>query len=137
TSKAAIVHSQYDYTCQRCGARGGVLHAHHIVPVWADSSKAREIGNLITVCDLCHREIHRTRESELEFAQAAGIRQGFAVDAPASVRGWNLTEHPVRVPSIEYIGLRQTFDLCVDGPSHNFVANGMVVHNSFNEFSMR
>jgi len=43
----------------------------------------------------------------------------------------------VRVASIEYIGLRQTFDLCVDGPSHNFVANGMVVHNSFNEFSMR
>jgi thymidylate synthase (FAD) len=48
-----------------------------------------------------------------------------------------LTAHPVPVVSLEYIGLRQTFDLCVDGPWHNFVANGIVVHNSFNEFSMR
>ena len=52
-------------------------------------------------------------------------------------RGWKLTGHPVRVAAVEYIGLRQTFDLCIDGPWHNFVANGMVVHNSFNEFSMR
>ena len=137
TSKAPTVHAQYDHTCQRCGARGGVLHAHHIVPVWADSTKAREIGNLITVCDLCHREIHRTRDTEMEFAKAAGIRQGFVVDKPAPQRGWKLTGHPVRVAAVEYIGLRQTFDLCIDGPWHNFVANGMVVHNSFNEFSMR
>ena len=27
--------------------------------------------------------------------------------------------------------------MSIDGPSHNFVANGVVVHNSFNEFSMR
>jgi thymidylate synthase, flavin-dependent len=33
--------------------------------------------------------------------------------------------------------LRQTYDLGIDGPWHNFVANGIVVHNSFNEFSMR
>jgi thymidylate synthase (FAD) len=33
--------------------------------------------------------------------------------------------------------LRQTYDLSIDGPWHNFVANGIVVHNSFNEFSLR
>jgi hypothetical protein len=52
-------------------------------------------------------------------------------------RGWKLTGHPVDVVGIEYVGLRQTYDLCVEGPWHNFVANGIVVHNSFNEFSLR
>ena len=51
--------------------------------------------------------------------------------------GWKLTGHPVPVETIEYLGLEQTYDLCVEGPWHNFVANGIVVHNSFNEFSMR
>jgi thymidylate synthase (FAD) len=43
----------------------------------------------------------------------------------------------VEVVSIEYVGERQTYDLCIAGPWHNFVANGVVVHNSFNEFSRR
>ena len=47
TAHAASVHAQYDYTCQSCGDRGGRLHAHHIVPVWADPVRARDIGNLI------------------------------------------------------------------------------------------
>jgi len=72
-----------------------------------------------------------------EIAGEAGC-SGFAVDAPAPVRkGWKLTAHPVRVVDVAYVGMRETYDLCVDGPWHNFVANGVVVHNSFNEFSMR
>jgi thymidylate synthase ThyX len=52
-------------------------------------------------------------------------------------RGFVLTAHPVGVDSVTYLGVRQTYDLSVAGPWHNFVANGIVVHNSFNEFSMR
>ena len=51
--------------------------------------------------------------------------------------GWKLTARPVAVACVEFVGMRQTYDLCVDGPWHNFVANGVVVHNSFNEFSLR
>jgi thymidylate synthase (FAD) len=138
TSHAASVHAQYDYTCVSCGAIGGRLHAHHIVPVWADATRSREIGNLITVCDRCHRRIHRTRDSELAFCKAHSDRLGFALDLPAPDRsGWKLTGHPVEVVAVEYVGPRQTYDLSVDGPWHNFVANGVVVHNSFNEFSLR
>ena len=64
---------------------------------------------------------------------AAAVRD---IDVPAR-RGFKLTAHPVRVVAIAYVGLRQTYDLSIDGPWHNFVANGVVVHNSFNEFSMR
>jgi thymidylate synthase (FAD) len=138
TENAPKVHEQYDYTCQRCQVRGGRLHAHHIVPVWHSASHAREIGNLITLCDACHRAVHRTRESELAFAGAFATNVGFVVDRPVErTRGWKLTARPVEVVGVAYVGLRQTYDLCVEGPWHNFVANGVVVHNSFNEFSLR
>lgn len=42
-----------------------------------------------------------------------------------------LKAHLVKVTQIEYIGEQMTYDLEVDGPWHNFVANGIVVHNSY------
>ena len=138
TAQAPKVHLQYDYVCQQCGDRGGRLHAHHIAPVWLEPARARAIGNLITVCGECHRSIHRTRDSELEFMRRFAERIGSIEDvAVPSRRGFKLTAHPVRVVAIQYVGVRQTYDLSIEGPWHNFVANGLVVHNSFNEFSMR
>ncbi|HEY7017570.1 MAG TPA: FAD-dependent thymidylate synthase [Gaiellaceae bacterium] len=138
TEQAPKIHAQFDYTCQRCGKRGGRLHAHHIVPVWLDESLAQEHGNLISICDRCHSAVHATRKMELEAVEQLGGLHGFArdVDVPRRL-GQRLVAHPVRVVAVEYLGLRQTYDLTVDGPWHNFVANGVVVHNSFNEFSMR
>ena len=43
----------------------------------------------------------------------------------------------VRVAHFEYVGERDTYDLEVEGPHHNFVANGIVTHNSVNEYSGR
>jgi thymidylate synthase (FAD) len=137
TEQAPKVHAQFDHTCQSCHERGGRLHAHHIVPVWLDESRAYEIGNLITLCSACHGRVHKTREAELSFVERFASVIGFAKDVTVRRRGWKLTGHPVRVVSVEYVGVRQTYDLTVDGPWHNFVANGIVVHNSFNEFSMR
>ncbi|MGQ4648848.1 FAD-dependent thymidylate synthase [Lyngbya aestuarii] len=45
--------------------------------------------------------------------------------------GNKLRAHPVKVVSVEYLGEQMTYDLEVEGQWHNFVANGMVVHNSF------
>jgi thymidylate synthase (FAD) len=45
--------------------------------------------------------------------------------------GNKLRAHPVKVVDIEYLGEQMTYDLEVEGQWHNFVANGMVVHNSF------
>ena len=137
SEQAAKVHAQFAYTCQECHEVGGRLHAHHIVPVWRDASMARDIGNLITVCAPCHRKIHRTPDAELAFAERFRDRVGFARDIPVQRRGFKLVAHPVRVVGIRYVGVQQTYDLSVDGPHHNFVANGVVVHNSFNEWSGR
>ena len=46
-------------------------------------------------------------------------------------RGWS------RVARIEYAGEKTTYDVAVEGPFHNFVADGFVVHNSVNEYSTR
>ena len=43
----------------------------------------------------------------------------------------------VRIARFEYVGERETYDLEVEGPHHNFVANGIVTHNSVNEYSGR
>jgi thymidylate synthase (FAD) len=44
---------------------------------------------------------------------------------------------PVSIVSFERIGLEDTYDIEVEGPFHNFVANGIIVHNSFDVQSGR
>ena len=43
----------------------------------------------------------------------------------------------VKIERFEYVGEKRTYDLEVRGPYHNFVANGVVTHNSVNEYSGR
>ncbi len=137
--QAPRVHRRFDYTCQICGRRGGRLHAHHAIPVWLDADRERDAENLVSVCASCHSSLHRTRQSEFASMEQLRTKLELAMslqDIPIR-KGWKLTAHAVAVTRIEYVGMQQTYDLCVDGPWHNFVANGIVVHNSFNEFSMR
>lgn len=41
------------------------------------------------------------------------------------------------IASITEVGYEETYDIAVEGPWHNFFANGVVVHNSYNEISGR
>ncbi len=41
-----------------------------------------------------------------------------------------LVPKPVRITAITYAGEHMTYDIEMDGPHHNFVANGIVTHNS-------
>jgi thymidylate synthase (FAD) len=43
----------------------------------------------------------------------------------------------MRIERFEYLGEKETYDLKVEGPFHNFIANGIVTHNSVNEYSTR
>jgi len=64
------VYERDDYTCQRCGDRGGDLQAHHKTPV-AEIAKEVEdresirnhelfddITNGVTLCTDCHKKVH-------------------------------------------------------------------------------
>ena len=58
---------------------------------------------------------------------------------PRPRRPWNklTVTRLVRIDRFEYTGVKETYDLEVEGPYHNFVANGIVTHNSVNEYSGR
>lgn len=117
--QAPKAHAKYDYTCQDCGKRGGKLHAHHVKSVVSHPELARDFHNLISLCAACHQKRH---------GQTGECRMA---------RGQILRAKPSKIVSIRYVGVEPTYDISVKGPHHNFVANGMVVHNSYNELSAR
>jgi thymidylate synthase (FAD) len=97
------------WQCDHCGETNEAkLRLHHVIPVKEDLSKAYEVSNLQTLCQSCHTTHHKTGSA-----------------------GRKLRCHPVKVVSIVFLGYEETYDIEVDGAHHNFVANGVVVHNSF------
>ncbi len=44
--------------CQKCMNRGGILHAHHIMPFSINTNLRYEISNGVTLCYKCHKSIH-------------------------------------------------------------------------------
>lgn len=107
--------SGQDPTCRRCRIRNGE-HVHHLVPVHEDPTRAFDETNITLTCEPCHREWH-------------------------TIQGWQggtyLYGAAVRVETIEPRGVEPTYDLTIDGKYENFLANGIVVHNSRNSASSR
>lgn len=66
-----------------------------------------------------------------------GTTQENADDRIGHGRTPQLKTLPRKITSITYVGEEMTYDIEVAEPWHNFVAEGFVVHNSFNEFSAR
>ncbi|HEV2356211.1 MAG TPA: FAD-dependent thymidylate synthase [bacterium] len=137
TAQAARrVHDRNGWTCQLCHERSATLHAHHIVPVWADASRARDERNLTTLCIRCHRRVHL---DELAYVEQLGGPPARAEWVRRPRIAWNrvVAAKMVRIERFEYAGEKDTYDIEVEGPYHNFVANGIVTHNSVNEYSTR
>lgn len=62
------VFARDDYTCQKCGQRGGNLNAHHI-SAWAkDKGRRFDVSNGITLCSKCHKAIHARGKYEKQLS---------------------------------------------------------------------
>jgi thymidylate synthase ThyX len=149
TAQAPALHKASDYTCQLCGGRGGRLHAHHVDPVYHNIHRAYDPTNLISVHAECHRELESCNlELGLLAAMESGVspqefwsaHMGDRLLADASKKAktpTRLVRDWAAVVSVDYIGDEETFDIAVNGPYHNFVANGFIVHNSYTQESTR
>jgi hypothetical protein len=95
--------------CEKCGARadaGVRLCIHHV----DENPYNNEPSNKVTCCQPCHMAIHHRHDY---FGQP---KQHVYVDYDEII-------------SIEYVGDEEVFDIEVEAPNHNFIANGFVVHN--------
>lgn len=129
------VYERDDYRCRLCGQKSKQLEAHHIIPIWARPDLALNMANLVTLCRACHRGKVNTHEEEYvaRFGSALPVDVksmplDFSRKPQARVR--QVTAHPVRIKAITFVGSQMTYDIAMEGPHHNFVANGIVTHNS-------
>ncbi|MEV8116884.1 MULTISPECIES: FAD-dependent thymidylate synthase [Streptomyces] len=107
--------------CHLCGEvyPREALALDHVVPVAENLRAALDETNLAPACQDCH-----TRKSATEQKLA---RRG----------GKIAVAKPDPIVSVAPDAEEMTYDLSVEGPWHNFLANGVVVHNSYNEESGR
>ncbi len=104
-----------DPICRRCKMEKGV-EVHHLVPVYMAPDRAFDPSNITLLCDRCHDTQHETQDW-----------QG----------GTYLYGAMAAVDDVVRRGAEQTFDLTIAGRYPNFLANGVVVHNSRNSASSR
>jgi thymidylate synthase ThyX/transposase-like protein len=117
------------YRCRLCGSRSRQLEMHHISPVWARPDLVLDTDNIATVCRVCHLKLNG---SEMESAGLFGIipdARDAAKLRPDRKRRL-FVPRAVRIKSVTYAGEQMTYDLEMEAPNHNFVANGIVTHNS-------
>ncbi|MBW4488614.1 MAG: FAD-dependent thymidylate synthase [Trichocoleus desertorum ATA4-8-CV12] len=104
---------------------------------WSRMGEALELltnadGEVLSFKQDCHLMTNGVVVGErpkLEFAQnLMPITELLPKPKP---QGRKLKAHPMKVVQVKYLGRQQTYDIEVAGRWHNFVANGVVVHNSF------
>jgi ribonucleoside-diphosphate reductase alpha chain len=94
-------------SCEMCGTSSGRLEVHHI----DKNPLNNEPANLLCLCIRCHNDVHKV---ERKFGD------------PYSHKYLTFDT----IASIEFVGEKPVYDLQMQAPNHNFVANGFVSHNS-------
>ena len=104
-----------NYECVNCKS-SEKLELHHIKTVAEFPELAYEASNIQVLCRSCHKEIHRMNGDAKKWREKSN--------------GRTLTVNWSKVKYVKFIGEEMTYDLEVDHDSHNYIANGIVVHNS-------
>lgn len=101
-------------TCCKCGHDGSAsrLELSHIVAHDGNEALCFNENNLQTLCASCHRKYD---------IEVQGKHYGWTLDMTAK---WG------KITNEKYLGVQMTYDIEMDHPTHNFVADGIVVHNS-------
>jgi hypothetical protein len=121
------IYERDDFTCRLCGERAGRLTLHHIVPIWQNEDLVADKQNLMTLCAVCH---HKVDGHEHEHTDYFGSLE--PVQPQPRVAGRISRTMATFRPVITWkpIGEIDTYDIVMEGPHHNFIANSIVTHNS-------
>lgn len=95
--------------CLDCGKEHDRLEFHHLNGDHDD----HRFENITLLCPSCHR-----------------IRQYAMGRIVRGQKGYQ--SKPETIISIEFVGEEDTYDIMMEDPNNNFLANGIVSHNSFN-----
>lgn len=107
---------KFEHKCLHCGI-SKKLELDHIISVAESKELAFDKNNLQVLCERCHDEKHAI----------AGDHKKWTLNRdPKSRRAakWS------KIKKVTYLGKQMTYDLEVEHHSHNYVANGVIVHNS-------
>lgn len=147
----------------RCLLTGSTenLEIHHITPKWMDNSDENvfNLAGIVVLSRAVHKKIH---SNNLEFVFKDYIENGLSLkefvekELPNKLPPSKEKQEKYfdkmkgRVPhnkltiakfrnivDIKYVGDEEVFDLTVSSHDHNFVCNGIIVHNCLNEQSLR
>ena len=90
------------YTCQCCKTKKGTLHVHHII--YRSKGGSDEIENLITLCETCHKKLHKGELKMFE-TKLRGTRKGTLKHATQmnSIRIQLLKHYPDAIETFGYI----------------------------------
>lgn len=141
--------SKYGGKCVLSG-RTDRIHCHHIIPVYKDKTKAFSVDNLIPLNAEIHRWLHANHLEDkfIEFYNKnqlhlfidsldEEVKQSWPKDKPKRMPGKLYVKFD-EIVGVTYIGEEDTYDIEVCNTDyHNFVANGIVVHNCKNTASSR
>jgi len=98
-----------NYTCPETGKKlcMNTADVDHRLPVYSHPELAYDKGNIRAVC----KEFHKQKS----IGESVQCRK---------------TARYCKVKSIEFVGDVQTYDMEIEHSSHNYVANGIITHNS-------
>jgi len=118
------VYARDGYQCRLCHNIGGSLTLHHRIPIYVNKGLAKDKDNLVTLCQQCHYKINN---HEVEYKNIFGTEQILYHSRSSECYR---TVKWLKIDTIKFCGVEDTYDIEMHEPHHNFVANGFVVHNS-------
>lgn len=104
-----------NFSCIECNSHEK-LELDHIIPVYENINLAYDYNNIQVLCHECHTKKHNLNNDAIKWRKTH--------------KGNTLSPKWVNIEKIEYVGIEDTYDIEIDHPSHNYVANKIMVHNS-------
>ncbi len=118
------------YTCRLCKTVGGKLTIHHVLPIWLRPDLNADVDNLVSLCETCHRKVNGREAAYAAQLGAPAEEVGRLRTTPQPRGRRSVIRKFVQIKALTFAGEQDTYDIAMAGDHHNFVANGIVTHNS-------